>query len=131
MRTTTMHALQWIVMALALLQGGWLTFDGSRALAVGDYFTPTSGPRAGELGPWAHFVAAVGLEPRSTFVKSVHVALGIAWLGALVTFAWQPATGWWAMFVCAAASLWYLPIGTVASLVVIGLLLTPQLRKLS
>jgi hypothetical protein len=125
-----MPVLSWFVLALALLQGAWLAFDGSRALAVGEYITPTSGPRAGELGPWARVVEAVGLDPRSTLVKTLHVVLGVAWLGATIMFAWHPATGWWAMLVCAAASLWYLPIGTVASLAVIGLLLTPQLRNL-
>jgi hypothetical protein len=41
-------------------------YDGSRALIVGDYVTPKSGAYAGQLGPWAKLVAAVGIEPRST-----------------------------------------------------------------
>lgn len=126
-----MHALKWVVLALALLQGGWLIFDGSRALIGGDYLTPKSGPHAGELGAWSRIVQALGFEPRSTFIKCAHVFIGFAWLVASVVFALRPSLGWWVMFGCAIGSLWYLPIGTLLSLVVIALLLTPQLRSLS
>jgi hypothetical protein len=46
-----MHWTGWIVAALAALNGGWMTFDGARALIVGDYVTPSSGEYAGQLGP--------------------------------------------------------------------------------
>jgi hypothetical protein len=58
--------LAWIVTALAVLAGGWMAFDGARALIVGDYVTPQEGEYAGELGPWAALLESVGLEPRST-----------------------------------------------------------------
>jgi hypothetical protein len=125
-----MHTLQWIVLALALLQGAWLVFDGGRALMVGDYITPRSGPRAGQLGPWSRIVSALGFEPRSTFIKCLHLLLGIAWLISLLVFGLRPASGWWAVLFCAVASLWYLPVGTLLSLIVLVLLLTPQLRHL-
>jgi hypothetical protein len=125
-----MHALQWIVLALALLQGAWLVFDGGRALIVGDYVTPRSGPRAGQLGPWSRIVSALGLEPRGTFIKCLHLILGIAWLISLLVFGLRPVPGWWAVLFCAVATLWYLPVGTVLSLIVLVLLLTPQLRHL-
>ena len=124
-----MHTLTWIVLVLALLQGGWLVFDGGRALAVGDYVTPSSGLRAGQLGPWSRLVSALGFEPRGTFIKCLHLFLGLAWLVALMVFVLRPATGWWVMLGCGVASLWYLPVGTIASLIVIGLLLTPQPKK--
>src|SRR5262245_34364437 len=120
-----MHALKWIVLALTLFQGGWLVFDGSRALIVGDYVTPATGPRAGQLGPWSRIVSAVGFEPRCTFIKCLHLLLGIAWLIALVALVVRPASGWWIALGCGLATLWYLPIGTVVSIIVIGLLLTP------
>ena len=125
-----MQALKWIVLALTLFQGGWLTFDGGRALLVGDYVTPTSGPRAGQLGQWSRVVSAVGFEPRSAFIKSLHLFLGIAWLVALLVFALRPALGWRIVLCCAVASLWYLPIGTVVSIIVIGLVLALRIRGL-
>jgi hypothetical protein len=125
-----MQILKWAVLAVALIQGGWLSFDGTRALIVGDYVTPTSGPRAGQLGPWSRVVLALGFEPRGKFIKCLHVVLGIAWLAALVVFVTRPATGWWILLCCSVASLWYLPMGTILSAAVIVLLLTPQIRSL-
>jgi hypothetical protein len=122
--------MKWIVVALALIQGGWLTFDGSRALIVGDYVTPTSGTRAGQLGPWSRIVSTVGCEPRSRFIKCLHIVLGISWLIGLAAFVMRPPSGWWMVLCCGVATLWYLPIGTFLSIIVIVLLLTPQLRSL-
>lgn len=61
-----MDWLRLLAVALALIESGWMAFDGMRALLVGDYVTPRSGPYAGQLGPWARLVSAVGIEPRST-----------------------------------------------------------------
>ena len=121
--------MKWIVLALALFQGGWLTFDGGRALIIGDYVTPTSGPRAGHFGPWSRIVSAVGFEPRSTVIKCLHLFLGIAWLIGLGAFIVRPTSGWWVLLCCGVATLWYLPIGTSLSIIVVVLLLTPQLRS--
>ena len=101
-----MQALKWIVLALALFQGGWLIFDGSRALIVGDYVTPASGARAGQLGPWSRIVSAVGFEPRSTFIKCLHLFLGVAWLITLIVLLVRPASGWWLALCCGVATLW-------------------------
>jgi hypothetical protein len=124
-----MPALRGIVVALSLIQGAWLAFDGGRAWIVGDYVTPSAGPRAGQLGPWARVVSALGLDPRGGFVKSLHVVLGVAWLIAAVLLVVRPATGWWAALVCGVATLWYLPIGTVLSIIILALLLTQSLRN--
>jgi len=123
-----MHAVRGIVLVLAVLEGGWLAFDGGRALVVGDYVTPRSGQYAGQLGPWAKVVASVGIEPRSTLMKSIHLVLGVAWLGVAVCFALGQPWARTGMLVCAALGLWYLPFGTLLSVVQIVLLLLPALR---
>ena len=118
-----MRSLKWVVLILALFQGGWLAFDGTHALVTGDYITPASGPHAGQLGLWSHAVSAVGLEPRSTLVKCIQLFLGIAWLVALVVFIIRPMPGRRFILGCAAGSLWYLPVGTVVNLIIIVLIL--------
>jgi hypothetical protein len=123
------HWLGWIVIALALVEGGWLTFDGGRAFVVGDYVTPRSGPYAEQLGPWAKVVSAVGIEPRSTLMKSVHVVLGVACLGGAACFALGLPWARTGMLVCAVLSLWYVPFGTLLSVVQIVLLSLPVLRS--
>lgn len=123
-----MHALKWLVIAIALFQGGWLVFDGTRALRVGDYVTPASGPHAGQLGPWSRVVSALGFNPRSAFIKWLHVALGLAWLLATVLFVLRLSAGWWMLLGVGIASLWYLPLGTVLSAIVLALLWTPAIK---
>ena len=123
-----MHALKWLVIAIALFQGGWLVFDGSRALRVGDCTTPSSGPRAGQLGPRSRVVSALGFEPRSTLIKWLHVILGLTWLVAAVVFLLRPTVGWWVLLLSGIASLWYLPLGTLLSAVVLALLWTPAIK---
>src|SRR6266581_8278600 len=68
------------IIILALIEGLWMGFDGTRALTVGDYITPRSGARAGELGPWHYVVESVGIAPRSVLMKIIFVAFGLAWL---------------------------------------------------
>jgi hypothetical protein len=106
-----------------------MVYDGTRALVVGDYVTPTSGAYAGRLGPWADLVAAIGIDPRGLFMKIAFVAYGAVWLGVVVAFVLRRRLAWIAMMIAAIGSLWYLVIGTVTSLAVIGLLLVPAVRR--
>lgn len=78
-----MEWLRWVVVVLALVEGGWLAFDGTRAFVVGDYVTPGSGPHAGRLGPWSSVVSTVGIEPRSDLMKAIHVGLSLIQIGLL------------------------------------------------
>jgi hypothetical protein len=123
-----MHWIGWLILLLAFVEGGWLAFDGSRALVVGDYVTPQSGKFAGQLGPWSKLVSAVGIEPRSTTMKLIHLVIGVVWLFLMVCFALRLPWAWWGMLACATAGLWYLPFGTVLSVIQIVLLLLPEVR---
>ena len=123
-----MTRLAWVIAVLGLLQGAWLTFDGSRAFIVGDYVTPSSGEYAGQLGPWSKVVAAIGIPPRSSLMKAIHVGLGIAWLVSAVAFIVRASWAWSAMLACSVLSLWYLPFGTLFGIIQITLLLMPAVR---
>src|SRR5689334_22145252 len=103
---TNMHWTGWIVIALAALTGGWMTFDGARALLV----------------------RAVGLDPRSTLMKSVFVVYGLALLAGAFCFALGQPWAWWGLLALGVLGLWYLPVGTLASLFMLVLLLLPGLR---
>ncbi len=121
-----MHWTGWIVIVLAALTGGWMLFDGARALVVGDYVTPATGEYAGRLGPWSKLVETVGIQPRSTLMKSIFVVYGLATLVMAACFALGLPWAWWGLLVTAVSGLWYLPIGTVTNLVTLVLL--PGLR---
>lgn len=117
-----MHWLRWVVLLLAVIEGGWLAFDGAHALAKGDYVTPKSGRHAGRLGPWSRVVEYVGIPPRSTLMKGIHLAIGGAWIVIMIFFALGAPWAWWGMVICAIASLWYLPFGTLLSIIQILIL---------
>jgi hypothetical protein len=113
----------WAIVLLVAFTAGWMLFDGTRALIVGDYVTPKSGEYAGQLGPWSNLVKAIGMEPRSTLMKFIFVAYGLIALAVVVCFVlglpWSRA----AMIIVCILGLWFLPIGTVANLVALILLL--------
>ena len=104
--------------AAALLLGGYMLLDGVRALVAGDYFTPSSGEHAGQLGPWSGLVAWAGIDPRGTGMKLVFVALGVAWLAGLVAFARRTPWAGRVLSVLGLATIWYLPFGTLLGLLV-------------
>jgi len=94
-----------------------MTFDGARALTVGDYVTPSSGAHAGQLGPWSHVVSAVGIPPRSTAMKMIFVVYGLSWLIIALGLALRRGWALPAMLIATLATLWYLPVGTIFGIV--------------
>ena len=72
-----MRWLGWIVVLFAFIEGGWLAYDGGYVLVTGEYVTPHTGEFAGQLGPWSKLVSRVGIDPRSTLMKSIHLVLGL------------------------------------------------------
>lgn len=118
--------IKWVVVLMALLEAGWFAFDGARALIVGDYVTPKSGQYAGQLGPWSKLVQAVGIEPRSTLMKAIFTFYGTIWLFIIVSFILDASWSHWAMVAAAAGAVWYLPFGTLLSLLQIIVLLLPR-----
>ena len=112
----------WIIAILVLFTAGWMSFDGTRAFVTGDYITPKTGEHAGQLGPWADLVKAVGIEPRSMIMKSIFVLYGLLALMALTCyllgFSWSRGM----LIAVCILGLWYLPIGTFTNLIVLLLL---------
>lgn len=120
--------LRWPIVALAVVEAGWMVFDGLRALIVGDYVTIPGPDGHGQLGPWTALVSAVGIEPRSGLMKGVFVAYGLVWLGITAAFVRKVRGSEGAMLAAAIGSLWYLVFGTLSSLIQIGLLLLLRQR---
>ncbi len=125
---TDLHWTAWLVVALVLFNGGWMAFDGGRALITGDYVTPREGPHVGALGPWSKVVTIAGIEPRSTLMKSLLLVYGLAYVRLAGAFVLGVSKAWWALLVVAGLGLWYVPFGTVINAIVITLLLLPPLR---
>ena len=73
-------------------------------------------------------MSALGLAPESTVVKAVFVAYGVLWLVLAIGLVLHAGWAWPLGVVMAVGTLWYLVPGTVLSLLVLGLLLTPSVR---
>jgi hypothetical protein len=119
-----MHWKNYLIALLVLINAGYMTFDGIHAFVAGNYVTPKSGPRAGQLGPWSKVIQAVGLDPRSSFVKSFFVFQGTVTLALLAGYLFRLPWAASALKVTAVAGLWYLPVGTVINMLVLVLLFT-------
>ena len=120
----------WVVAGLVLLNGGWMAFDGGRALIVGDFVTPKSGRHAGALGPWARIPEALGVSPRSTVVRATFLLYGCAYLLAVFGLLAGARFAWSVLLSIAVLGFWYVPFGLLINMVVVALLLGP-LRELS
>lgn len=92
---------------VGVVLGGWFLFDGMNVLRTGKYFGPP------EPGPWARVVSAAGVDPFRMGVP--FLILGLFWLtvvaGLVAGARWAVPAG----FVAAIATVWYLPVGTVLS----------------
>ena len=121
-----MAGVTWVRLALVVLglvEGAWMIFDGTRALTVGDYVTPSTGAHAGQLGPWNYVVSAVGIPPRSTAMKLIFVVYGVSWVIIALGLEFQSGWALLAMPIAAIATLWYLPVGTIFSIVQLAVLI--------
>lgn len=108
---------------LSILEGLFMVFDGTRALTTGTYVTP-----GGQIGPWALLVSAVGLNPFSTAVKTAFVVLGLAYILSAAAYAFYRPRAALYLGCVAVLTLWYLPLGTILSFVVLSSIVAESSR---
>ncbi|MFI5131163.1 MAG: hypothetical protein ACHQFX_14270 [Chitinophagales bacterium] len=115
--------IKWVIVILAVLNFGYMAFDGGRALVKGDYIRPKSGEYAGQLGPWSKLVEKLGINPESTTMKTIFLAWGL--LGLVIATCYALRMSWASngLLVINILSLWYLVPGTISSALQIVLLL--------
>lgn len=121
--------IKWIIIILAVLNFGYMIFDGGRALATGDYIRPSSGRHAGQLGPWKNVAKAIGINPEGNTMKTLFVLWGA--IGLYITYAFITGKPWaWkGMLIMNICSLWYAMVGTMSSGIQIVLLILTKLLK--
>lgn len=113
--------LKWMVILLAVISFGFMVVDGVRALVVGDYFRPTSGEHAGQLGPWTKLVTKIGIDPESKLMKSIFAILGTIGLALTIAYASGRLSTKGMIAVCL-LGIWNLYVGTAISVLQITLL---------
>lgn len=102
------------IIFVALLNGGWMVFDGVHVLRKGKYFGPN------EPGPWSKLVSKVGIDPLS--IGPVFVLLGLGWLVGGTCMIAGFAQAWLVLAIVGVLTLWYISIGTMLSIIVLVLL---------
>lgn len=112
-----------MIVALSLLNSGYMAYDGFRALTKGDYVRPESGEYAGQLGPWSKLVQSVGIDPMSSLMKIIFVVFGLAGIFITICFVLDLSWAWKAMLIFNIACCWNLLFGTASSIIQIILLL--------
>lgn len=107
--------MKYLVIALASIQGLWMMIDGIFVIANGKYIGPE------KPGPWSSLFAAIGIDVFK--LGPMFVLFGIAWLVFVGAFIGDAASARMFGVVLAALTLWYLPVGTLFSLIIVGTLL--------
>src|SRR5574341_764316 len=120
----------WLSLLLIASSASWMTFDGARALILGDYVTPQTGEYAGQLGPWANLVQAIGIEPRSTLMKVIFVTQGIATMAIVLYYLLNKPLARTALLAAMLLGLWFLPIGTLVNIMALILLLLTRRKAI-
>ncbi len=123
-----MAILKWCIVLLAVLQFGFMAFDGCKALIKGDYTRPQTGEYAGQLGPWSHIVSTIGINPEGNFMKVLFVVWGIIGLWFTYRFIRNPQAALMPLLLLDVCSLWYLVAGTASSTIQIVLLIILRLK---
>lgn len=109
-----------LIAILGALNGGYMLIDGVHVLLKGKYIGPP------KPGPWANLFYKLDIDVFK--LGPLFVAFGLLWL----TWTCLLWTGHSLAFVFGIAlsvmTLWYLPVGTVFSLVILIILLTAKAK---
>ncbi len=100
-----------------------MMFDGTLALVRGSYVAP-----GGQLGPWQYVVSALGIAPLSLGMKIAFVVLGAAYILSAAAYAFYRPLGGLYLVAVAILTLWYLPLGTLLSLIVLASIMIDAFR---
>lgn len=106
--------MKYLIIGLSSINGLWMLIDGVYVLMNGKYIGPE------KPGPWASLIGFTGVDVFK--LGPVFFLFGLAWLifaGAV----WADAS-WSRVFgiVLSVLTLWYLPFGTLISIIVLLLL---------
>ena len=103
-----------VIILLAALNGGWMIFDGCHVIKKGKYFGPAT------PGAWSKIIEGIGINPFS--IGPFFIALGLLWFISSIAVVTEMPWGWLALLSTSIATLWYIKVGTVISIITLVLL---------
>ena len=107
-----------LVIVLSLLNGGWMLLDGIFVLIRGKYIGPP------KPGPWAGLFYKLQVDVFK--LGPLFILFGATWLLFMAGLWMGQAWAWKLGIVISILSLWYLPVGTVISIIVLIVLFTAK-----
>src|SRR5687768_14790416 len=103
--------MKYLVIGLSSINCLWMLIDGIYVITRGKYIGPE------EPGPWASVLSITGVDVFK--LGPLFILFGVAWLIFAVAFfaemGWARALG----LILSVLTLWYLPFGTLISIVVL------------
>jgi hypothetical protein len=107
-----------LILLLGLLNGGYMLIDGIFVILKGKYIGPE------KPGPWANLFYKLNIDVFK--LGPVFIVYGLIWLlfviGLITSQSWAYTLG----VVISILSLWYLPVGTIFSLIILIVLLVSR-----
>ena len=108
--------MKYTVLILSLINGLWMLIDGIYVLLNGKYIGPE------KPGPWASVISVTGIDVFK--LGPMFVIFGMGWLAFVVGLYLSSSWAYWFGMITAILTLWYLPFGTIISLLtLVGLIL--------
>jgi hypothetical protein len=109
-----------LLIVLAFINGGYMLIDGIYVMLNGKYIGPP------KPGPWANLFYKLQMDVFK--LGPLFIGYGLLWLvfiyGLWTSQGWAYILG----LILSICTLWYLPIGTVISVIVFVLLLTSRVK---
>ena len=107
-----------LITILAFLNGAYMLIDGIYVMLNNKYIGPE------KPGPWASIFYKLNIDVFK--LGPLFIGFGILWLVWLYSFWTKQSYAYTYGIVICIFTLWYLPVGTLFSLIILGLLLTSR-----
>lgn len=107
-----------LITILGILNGGYMLLDGLFVIFKGKYIGPE------KPGPWANLFYKLNIDVFK--LGPLFIIFGVLWLAWL--YALWTNQGWTYTFglIISLLTLWYLPVGTLFSVIILVILLTAK-----
>jgi hypothetical protein len=115
--------MKMLITVLGFLNGAYMLLDGIFVMLKGKYIGPE------KPGPWANLFYKLNIDVFK--LGPLFIIFGILWLVWLVLLWTNQYSFYWFGMLISVFTLWYLPVGTVFSLVILGVLLFAKQKLMS
>ncbi len=107
-----------LIIILGLLNGGYMLLDGIYVMLKGKYIGPE------KPGPWANMFYKLNVDVCK--LGPLFTGFGLLWIVWLIALLTNQSCAYFLGLLMSILTLWYLPVGTLFSLIILVVLLTSR-----